>query len=256
MKRLLAVLAIVILLSLILAFSFKVSKRKESTEEIPHILVIPENWNGKCIIFVHGLGSSKESWERDFPFFTSRGFCCLAFDLPYHGERKGKFSFEKFPEVIIEGSNEVVYFSHYLREEVGASEIYAIGRSMGAQVLSVALGKNATIDKAVLLLASANLTYTFEHSVIAAQPGIRNDVKKWLYSDVIYQIDPIYFLPKYRGKVQVHCGKYDEILPPQSCIYAYESLKTEKQLFWHETGHTMPLDEYGNYVLSFFEQNT
>ena len=46
--------------------------RSETTEyaetiklSFPYIYEKPENWNGKCIIFVHGIGGDKSIWRGD-----------------------------------------------------------------------------------------------------------------------------------------------------------------------------------------------
>gem|GEM_PF-3790863 len=46
----------------------------EAVSKIPHIYHKPSNWNGRCIVFVHGLGGSKEKWSKDMEAFEKEGF--------------------------------------------------------------------------------------------------------------------------------------------------------------------------------------
>ncbi|MCD6245181.1 MAG: alpha/beta fold hydrolase, partial [Candidatus Korarchaeota archaeon] len=218
--------------------------------EIPHIYHKPDGWNGKCIIFVHGLGGSKEKWLRDMEAFEKEGFCTFAFDLPFHGERGSMKDLEKIPFVIIKGSDEIVAISNFLRDE-GAKEVYLISRSLGSIVSGVALGKGASVDKAELLLAAANLEYVHAHGKVGET--------SWSHDkSVLSKIDPLYFLPKYKGRIHFHCGKKDDLLTPEACQFAYDAATSaaERRIFWHDTGHSMPLEEYFDEALRFFGAGT
>ncbi len=212
---------------------------------IPHIYHKPSNWNGRCIIFVHGLGGSKERWLKDMEAFEREGFCTFAFDLPMHGERGSLKDPRKVPTVIRRGSDEIVLISQFLRKE-GAKEVYLVGRSLGSIVSGVALGKGALVDKAELLLAAANLSYVSEHGRVGE--SLPRD------EGTLRQIDPIYFLPNYRGAVHFHCGKHDDLLTPEACEFAYRAATSakERKIYWHDTGHSMPLEEYYGEALAFF----
>ena len=182
------------------------------------------------------------------------GFCCLVFDLPLHGERGKLRSLEQLPEVILEGSQNIADAAKWLREN-GAERVYAIGRSLGSIVLSVALGRGAEIEKAELLLASANHTYLYYHSALAQDEKVRSELESWMWTDIAKQVDPLYALPNYEGAVHLHCGTRDPILPPRSCEYAYDALTSasERKLFWHDVGHRMPKELFLGEAIEFFE---
>ncbi|RLG46556.1 MAG: hypothetical protein DRN90_06330 [Thermoproteota archaeon] len=217
-------------------------------EEIPHICHKPKNWNGKAIIFVHGLGGNKEVWVDDMKAFEELGYSTFSFDLPFHGER-GRFQgAEQLPDLIRQGSEEIVSIAGYLREE-GASEVYLISRSLGSIVSAVALGKEAKIDKAVLLLASADLQYVFKYGSIEEEPSWIDDV------ETLREIDPLYFLPNYTGRIHFHLGKRDSLLTPEAGVFAYNAaiLSRERKIIWHDRSHSMPLSEYFDDTKEFFE---
>ena len=235
------------------------STPSETTEHVetielsfPYIYEKPEGWNGKCIIFVHGMGRDKSVWRRDMDEFKKHGYCVFAFDLPYHGER-GRYDPSRFYDVIKQGSEEILLIEKFLRAE-GASEVYLISRSLGSIVSGVALGASG-IEKAALLLASANLSYVLSQ-VEPRTEKERAAIQELLSSpDKLKEIDPLYHLPSYKGMIEFHCGKKDKLLPPESCIMAYEAAASAKKrkIIWHDLGHAMPLEEYFDYVLAFFE---
>jgi len=225
-------------------------------EQIKALLFVPDNWNKACVILVHGLGSRKERWVKEnvVDSLVGAGFCCLAFDLPLHGER-GKFqSLEQLPEVILKGSQNIIDAAAWLKSK-GAQHVYIIGRSLGSIVASVALGSGADIEKAELLLASANFTYLYEHGGLTKDPKAKSEMAKWINTDIVKEIDPLYKLPNYKGAAHLHCGKKDELLPPKSCEYAYNALTSasEKKLYWHDVGHRMPKDLFIEEAIQFFK---
>lgn len=225
-------------------------------ERIKAIVYIPKRWNRAYVILIHGLNSRKEKWVKEgvMKELADAGFCCIAFDLPLHGERGRLQSLAQLPDVILNGSQNIVDLTDIIRSS-GVTEIYAIGRSLGSIVLSVALGRGAHIKKAELLLASANFTYLYYHSAIAQDPRARSELQTWVQTKIARQIDPLYALPNYRGAAHLHCGTQDRILPPQSCVYAYDALTSasEKKLFWHNVGHRMPKELFLKEAIEFFK---
>lgn len=230
--------------------TIKPSEGEELLDKIPHIYNKPKNWNGKTIIFVHGLGRSKDAWTEDMKSFEDLGYATFAFDLPFHGER-GTFSgAEQLPTLIKEGSDEIVIIADFLRMD-GASEVYLISRSLGSIVSAVALGKGAEIEKTVLLLPSANLRYVFKFGSVEEKPSWLDD------NEVLSEIDPLYFLPNYTGRIQFHIGKKDKLLTPEAGVFAYNAaiLAKERKLIWHDLSHSMPLSEYFEHAKEFFERD-
>ncbi len=225
-----------------------------SGEKVEILVSVPDDWNGRCVILVHGLGADKTKWIKQSVVsdLNGVGFCTVVFDLPYHGERGKMKSLELFPKVLEEGSSNLVDIASWLRSK-GVSEVYAIGRSLGSLVLAVSLGKGAPIGKVELLLTGANLTYMFEHSVLAKDETARKEMS-WVYTDVVKEIDPLYSLPKFKGSAHLHCGTKDNVVPSEACRFAYDALVSarERKIFWHDVGHTMPKDLFIDEAISFF----
>ena len=225
-------------------------------EEVKALVYVPQNWNGKCIIFVHGLGSSKSKWlqENVVEEFQKHGYCCFLFDLPLHGDRGKMNSLEELPLVIEKGSRNIIDAASFLKQH-GASEVYLISRSLGSIVSAVALGNGADIEKAELLLASANFSYIYYYSVLVKDPKAKSELDSWIHTDIAKKLDPLYTLPNYRGKIHFHCGTKDKLLPPASCQAAFDASVNaeERKLFWHDLGHKMPKEAYFEEALAFFE---
>ena len=225
-------------------------------EEVKALVYVPQNWNGKCIIFVHGLGSSKSKWlqENIVEEFQKHGYCCFLFDLPLHGDRGKMNSLEELPLVIEKGSRNIIDAASFLKQH-GASEVYLISRSLGSIVSAVALGNGADIEKAELLLASANFSYIYHYSVLVKDPKAKSELDSWIHTDTAKKLDPLYTLPNYRGKIHFHCGTKDKLLPPASCQAAFDASVNakERKLFWHNLDHKMPKEAYFEEALAFFE---
>ena len=222
--------------------------KTEDVISVPHIYHKPENWNSKAIVFVHGLGRSKEVWTGDMEAFERLGYSTFSFDLPFHGSRGSFSGSEQLPTLIRQASDEIIVIAEFLRGE-GASEVYLVSRSLGSIVSAIALGRGARIEKAVLLLPAANLQYVFTYGEIGEWPSWLNDY------ETLREIDPLYLLPNYTGRIHFHCGRRDNILTPEAGVFAYNAaiLARERKIFWHNQTHSMPLSEYFENAKQLFE---
>ncbi|NPA06249.1 MAG: hypothetical protein GXO54_02470, partial [Chloroflexi bacterium] len=179
--------------------------------------------------------------------FERHGFCTFAFDLPHHGERRahpGPLSARGQYEAVQKGAEDIIQAAQWLRVQ-GAREVYLVARSLGSIAAAVALGRGAAIERAELLLAGADLP-----SILEAQgrvPGPRQRA-------ALRAIDPLTYLPRYTGRLHIHCAREDRTIPPHACQAAYEAATRaqERRLIWHPGGHAMPLTAYFNDALAFF----
>lgn len=131
-----------------------------SDARIPGYLAIPKNGSlpFPCIILLHGIGSSKESWFKPDNFSSGGNltqqlleakYAVLALDAEYHGERLANNDFES-PEVftfekgwfsrtrdmvvqsVIENMRAIDYLA--TRSDIDTARIGAIGFSMGGMM--------------------------------------------------------------------------------------------------------------------------
>ena len=80
--------------------------------------------NKNPIVFIHGVGLSKEIWEPQINFF--KNYNTLVYDLLGHGKtplKKSKVSFEDFTEQLIR-----------LTKELNFNKIHLVGFSLGALI--------------------------------------------------------------------------------------------------------------------------
>ncbi len=126
---------------------------------VPGYLAIPKNGTipHPCVLLLHGIGGSKESWWQDNSIsgkqlteqLLASGFAVLSLDAEYHGERLINndyespvvFTFEKewlmrtrdmVVQSVIEHRRAIDYIS--TRTEIDSSKIGMIGYSMGGMM--------------------------------------------------------------------------------------------------------------------------
>ncbi len=128
---------------------------------VPGYLAIPKEGNGpyQCVLLLHGVGDSKESWWKENSFnsgglltkqLIDSGFAVLSLDAEYHGERMlnndyesaDVFIFQKgwimrardmIVQTVIEYRRAMDYLA--TREEIDATGFGAIGYSMGGMMV-------------------------------------------------------------------------------------------------------------------------
>lgn len=132
-----------------------------NNSRVPGYLALPKNGTGPypCILLLHGIGDSKESWWKDTSFnsggqltkqLISSGYAVLTLDAEYHGERlinndyesPDVFIFEKgwflkARNMIVQSVVEYRRAMDYLatRKEIDSSRFGAIGYSMGGMMV-------------------------------------------------------------------------------------------------------------------------
>ncbi|NAY90453.1 alpha/beta fold hydrolase [Muricauda sp. JGD-17] len=132
-----------------------------ANSRVPGYLGIPKKGNGpyKCVLVLHGVGDSKESWWKENSFNSGRllterlidsGFAVLSLDAEYHGERMlnndyesaDVFIFQKgwvmrardmIVQTVIEYRRAMDYLA--TREEIDSTGFGAIGYSMGGMMV-------------------------------------------------------------------------------------------------------------------------
>lgn len=157
---------------------------------VPGYLAIPKNGTSpyRCILQLHGIGSSKESWWKDNSISSGgkltkellkSGFAVLSLDAEYHGERLANNDFES-PEIftfqkgwylrtrdmvvqsVIEYRRAIDYLAS--RSEIDTSKIGIIGYSMGGMM---AFNLTAVDRRIKVAVASVTPILKERHSAMA-----------------------------------------------------------------------------------------
>ena len=81
--------------------------------------------SGPAIIFIHGFGARKTSWDNVTQHLKDR-FTCISYDLRGHGESpKGDFPYSL--EALV---NDL----EALRKEINISKVHLVGHSLGGMI--------------------------------------------------------------------------------------------------------------------------
>jgi len=107
---------------------------------------------GQPLLFIHGLGSNLQCWNRNIDSLASK-YRCLAIDLPGYG----KSSKQSYPFTMS-------FFAHSVQtfiDSLGLDQVTVIGHSMGGQIaMHMALSRPEQISRLVLLAPAGFETFS------------------------------------------------------------------------------------------------
>ncbi|MCU0846524.1 MAG: alpha/beta hydrolase [Spirochaetes bacterium] len=109
----------------------KIIFKNGKNQELFGRLYIPEAEQGKCVIFSHGLFSSKDGYKitRLAGDIVSEGFFLLAFDFSFSGESGNNIADISIRQEVDDLKSAVAFM-----RDAGADDIHLMGSSMGAAV--------------------------------------------------------------------------------------------------------------------------
>lgn len=122
--------------------------KKQSTLANGQRIAYTDTGEGNIMVWVHGLTSYKEIWERNIHTF-SKYFRCVALDLPGHGESAN---------AAIGATYSPQFFADTLflfLEELKINRCTLVGHSMGGQVALLAALQKPELFSEVVLIAPA-----------------------------------------------------------------------------------------------------
>lgn len=215
----------------------KVVFTTQSGERVPGWLSLPveEGARVPCVLLLHGLGNSKERWEREdrSPLrerLLAAGIGVLAIDLRYHGERSstndyqspvyltlGNTLFVRSRDMVIQSTIDARRALAMLRErpEVDPKRLGVVGYSMGS-MLSLILG--ALEPDVAAIVASAVPT--------TEQP---------------MPIDPFQFAPRVGPPVLLQIGRTDWLSSPEDAERLVGLLPAKgSALRFYDAPHQLP----------------
>jgi len=226
-------------------------------ERVPALLIRPTGVERPpCVLFLHGLGGSKQDAEFAAAALTPRGIAVLAIDAARHGER-AQGELELTPDfaatggplvrTVIDNRRAIDYIA--TRDDVDAERVVLVGVSMGAILGSVVAGVDERVDAAALLVGGGDwdqLLTTSEHPLVqrlraaGAGPGFMTHV------------DPVNFAGHISPRpVLLVNGTQDMIVPRVAAEALQAAVGEPREIIWYEGGHVdMPLDVLGS-VLSW-----
>jgi dienelactone hydrolase len=250
---------------------YKVYYDSVNRVRVPALLVVPKV--GKppypCIVFLHGYGGRKEGAILLARVAAPRGYAVFSIDAVLHGERMvpGKQLYSPDFEETVRGFIQTVIdmrrgldFLETLdfidRERIG----YA-GGSMGGIIGAIFIGVEPRVKAAVLAVGGGNMSLMVRESEHPAVPPIRERVRELGMSweelqRIVEPIEPLNFIWRFSPRpLQLHCGRYDRIVPAEAQRQLAERAGEPKEVYWYEAGHGLPLHEVVPRALEFFDRH-
>lgn len=169
-------------------------------EPVPALIYYPKGKKGlPVVIFVHGLGGSKDGYEKRMQTLAGQGFFVIAIDAHLHGERKVPGMFFKnlgnlgddysiwvHQSAISHTSRDISKIIDNLsaRAEVDRQRIGLVGISMGSCTCLVTAWREPRISAAVCLIGAVDHWY----DVTKTPPGPEQDAKRKALSPRVQQL--------------------------------------------------------------------
>jgi len=248
-------------------------------EKIPTLLSMPIQRGGKklpVVIFLHGIGQSKDFLKEITAPFNQVGFAVVCFDQYTRGERKlrGKESFlaryKAFAERAAKTVNETRRLIDYLsaRPDIDPQRIYLVGASYGAVTGTIVMAKDKRLQAGVLVYGGGDYRKLLDsyanHLGVAVALGLidgRNlnperpplpkltpaqERKVGVALGCIIPIaryflgaaDPIYYADQISPTpVYFQNGKYDVLVPAAAGKALQDAAREPKKITWYESDH-------------------
>jgi len=212
----------------------------------------PAGPSGKLLLFLHGLGGSKEDVLYFKAFVENLGFSIMAVDARGHGERKLDLENIK-PELIIEYLSktivdnrlaiDIAFRNHWVEE----GKLILAGASMGGILGGVVAGVDRRISGAALYVPGGDLVEIISESSVPMLVELRSKIPPQLLSlikPVLAPVDPINYIDKISPRpLLIQLGKYDDVVPFKNGMKLFEKAREPKRLVLHESGHSIPFDK-------------
>lgn len=221
-------------------------------EEVPVLITLPPKGKGPfaAVLLVHPLGGDRRQVTVEMAkSLTTKGFACVALDLPKHGsraEKNGKGEDLFLPEDPDQTYKNIVGAVMDIRQTIDLLKerkdldiekgVPVIGYSMGAWFGTVAGSADRRVQMLVLMGGSAHTGATSEskglfkifkseQKLFEKFPTIRPEV-------AIAEFGPRPLL--------MQNGKRDPFVTEENARDLYRKAKAPKELKWYDCGHILP----------------
>ncbi|MCD6351019.1 MAG: alpha/beta fold hydrolase, partial [Armatimonadetes bacterium] len=218
------------------------------------------------VLFLHGLGGSKDDAVFVAPFLASRGWATLALDAADHGERKKEgepfFSpttgsgYRYVVQTVVDYRRAIDYIE--TRDDLDASRIGLLGASMGAIVGTMVAAVDERVDASLLVVGGGDwrrFVDTCQHPAVAE---VRERLKDTEFAHQLELIDPVTYVAHISPRPTWFLnGRQDEIVPSACAEALQQAAREPKRVIWYDGGHLPPvpvalktLSEWVNEVLN------
>ncbi len=219
---------------------------------VPAIFVAPKGSEGKklpAIIVMHGLGQEKMGLSMLFGNFTKAGYCLIAIDAQYHGERVSKPAIELFGanayatrnmmiQTVVDLRRAVDYLE--TRPEVDPKRIGYIGFSMGGMLGTITSAVEPRIHAPILALAGGDFKLMFSLSKLPSATRAKTvaDLDTTTAIRVMNPVDPINYVARISPRPVLFInGDADSIVPVPCAKKLQDAAGPGKEIFMYKGEH-------------------
>ncbi|MEX2580002.1 MAG: dienelactone hydrolase family protein [Verrucomicrobiales bacterium] len=220
---------------------------------IPILAHFPEDPSGNgsplpCLIFLHGIGQSKNFLGEIAPAFTSRGYAIASFDQYTRGERRpdgGRGGIaaqaldlrKRAALTVMETRRLVDYLSNDPR--IAPDEIYLVGASFGAMMGAIAAAQEERLAGAALIYGGGNW------SLFGESAGARTELTPWqrrlavgVGTFLLAPADPVDWVGQVAPRpVLLLNGSRDSIIPKAAASALMQAAGPHAETIWYDSDH-------------------
>lgn len=216
---------------------------------VPALLYLPHVQQPQLLVlFLHGLGGSKDDAKLIANMLCPNGTAVLAIDARRHGDRKQPDDRLISPEVnrfrqnvintIIDNRRALDYVA--TRADINPEKVVLVGVSMGGIFASILTAVESRIDAAALLVAGGRWDILFRSSRHPDAVSVRRTagLPPTTIREKLAPIEPINFVGHIAPRsLFLANGKFDRIVAPRSAQALHDAAGQPKEVHWYQAGH-------------------
>lgn len=202
------------------------------------------------ILFLHGLGGSKNDTRLAAPLAVPHGYAVLGLDAALHGDRRvegqGVFSPDlmrtkaAFVQSIVDYRRALDYLA--TRGDVRADKVGLVGASMGAIMGTILTAVEPRVAAALLLVGGGDWKKFIQASQHPAAAALLPILQMPEVARELAALDPVTYAPYISPRpVWMVNGRQDEIVPAVAADALHQACRQPKKVVWYDGGHLPPL---------------
>ncbi|MCX7597817.1 MAG: alpha/beta fold hydrolase [Armatimonadetes bacterium] len=202
------------------------------------------------ILFLHGLGGSKNDARLAAPLAVQYGYAVLGLDAALHGDRRmaGQEMFSPdlmriklaFIQTVVDYRRALDYLA--TREDVKADKVGLVGASMGAILGTIVTAVEPRVATALLLVGGGDWKKFVQASQHPAAAALLPVFEMPEVARELATLDPVTYAPYISPRpVWLVNGRQDEIVPALAADALHQACREPKKVVWYDGGHLPPL---------------
>jgi dienelactone hydrolase len=206
------------------------------------------------ILFLHGLGGSKNDARLAAAFLGLEHLAVLGLDAALHGDRKqpGQAIFagdlhttrQAFIQTVVDYRRALDYLA--TREDVDGQRVGLIGVSMGALMGAVLAAVEPRIASVLLIVGGGDWAAIAATSTHPAALAVRQALTRPEVKALLDDLDPVHYVAHISPRpVWMLNGRQDPIIPAAAAEALFAAAEEPKRIIWYDGGHLPPPGEIG-----------